>query len=57
MSYDDKHYHRERERQCRGMAELASDPEIRRRHEDLAELHATRVASSRGSGNGSVEAI
>ena len=46
MSYVDKDYHRERERHCRGMADLASDPDIRRRHEDLAELHATRAAAS-----------
>ena len=26
------------------MAELAADPDIRRRHEELAELHAARAA-------------
>jgi hypothetical protein len=45
MSYDDQLYHRERERHCRNLAELADDPEIRRRHEELADLHAGRVAS------------
>jgi hypothetical protein len=32
------------------MAELAADPDIRRRHEELAELHATRAAVSGGIG-------
>ena len=40
MSYEDQNYHQDRERQCRSMAELAHDPDIRRRHEELAELHA-----------------
>ena len=44
MSYDDHQYHRERERQCRSMADLASDPDVRRRHEELAKLHAGRAA-------------
>jgi hypothetical protein len=44
MGPDENVYHRERERQCRSMAALATDPEIRRRHEELAELHAGRVA-------------
>jgi hypothetical protein len=47
MSYDgyENHlYHRERERHCRSMAKHASDPEIRRRHEELAQLHAGRAA-------------
>ena len=49
MSYDDHQYHQERERHCRSMAELASDPEVRRRHRELAELHAARTAQgSRG---------
>lgn len=43
MGYEDQVYHRQRAEQCRGMAELASDPEVRRRHEQLAQLHAGRV--------------
>jgi hypothetical protein len=39
------------------MAELASDPDIRRRHEELAELHASRASESDGSGNDAAEAI
>jgi hypothetical protein len=44
MSYEDHVYHRERERHCRAMAELAQDPDVRRRHEELASLHAGRAA-------------
>ena len=44
MGHEDKVYHRERERQCRSMAERATDPEIRRRHEQLAELHAGHLS-------------
>lgn len=44
MSYEHQIYHREREQRCREMAALASDPEIRRRHEELAALHAGRAA-------------
>jgi hypothetical protein len=33
-------YHRQREQECREMAQGASDPEIRRRHQQLADLHA-----------------
>ncbi|HYX46072.1 MAG TPA: hypothetical protein VE820_04535 [Sphingomicrobium sp.] len=47
MSYHDHDYHRQRERHCRSMADLAGDPEVRRRHEQLAELHATRAAEPR----------
>lgn len=43
---DKEFYHRERERQCREMAEKADDPEIRRAHEELAKLHAAFLASS-----------
>ncbi len=42
-------YHREREQHCRAMAELASDPDVRRRHEELASLHAGRAARYAGS--------
>ena len=44
MQDDDHSYHREREQQCRAMAELANDSEVRRRHEELASLHASRAA-------------
>jgi hypothetical protein len=44
MSYEDHVYHREREQHCRSMAELARDPDVRRRHEELASLHAHRAA-------------
>ena len=49
MSDNDQiYYHRERERHCRTMAERASDPEVRRRHEELAKLHAARAAHDKG---------
>jgi hypothetical protein len=44
MSYQDHLYHNERERHCRSMAELAADADVRRRHEELAALHASRAA-------------
>lgn len=44
MSHEDHTYHREREEHCRSMAQVAADPEIRRRHEELAELHGGRAA-------------
>ena len=44
MSYEDHLYHREREQQCRKMAKLAHTAEIRRRHEELALLHADRAS-------------
>ena len=50
MSFEDQLYHRDRERQCRSMADSASDPDVRRRHEELAELHAGRAAESDESG-------
>ncbi len=50
MTYEDHVYHREREQHCRSMAELASDPEVRRRHRELAELHAARASQSSGAG-------
>lgn len=43
MSYEQLAYHRQREQQCREMAESASDPDVRRRHEELADLHASRT--------------
>lgn len=45
MSYEDHLYHSEREQQCREWAERASDPDVRRRHFELAELHASRAAA------------
>jgi hypothetical protein len=45
MTYEDHVYHREREQQCRELAERCADPDIRRRHFELAELHASRAAS------------
>jgi hypothetical protein len=44
MSNEHHNYHRQREQHCRAMAELASDPDVRRRHEELASLHAGRAA-------------
>ena len=44
MSNETHIYHREREQHCRAMAELALDPEVRSRHEELASLHAGRAA-------------
>ena len=44
---EDLNYHRERERHCRSMTELAKDSDVRRRHEELAELHASRASASR----------
>jgi hypothetical protein len=43
MSFDPMAYHRQREQQCREMAESATDPDVRRRHEELADLHAGRT--------------
>lgn len=44
MSYEQLAYHREREQRCREMAESATDPDVRRRHEELADLHASRLS-------------
>jgi len=43
MSEEDLAYHRQREQHCRELAQTASDPEVRRRHEELARLHASRL--------------
>ena len=40
MSFEDTAYHRQREQHCREMADSAPDPDVRRRHEELADLHA-----------------
>jgi hypothetical protein len=37
------------------MAELASDPDVRRRHEELASLHAGRAALYGGNDNAQAE--
>ena len=49
MSHDSHIYHLEREQHCRQMAELASDPDVRRRHEELASMHAGRAAQFTGA--------
>jgi hypothetical protein len=53
MSDDDHLYHREREQHCRSMAEQAPDPDVRRRHHQLADLHAGRASQlgARNSGD------
>ena len=45
MSYEQMAYHRQREQHGREMAESATDPDVRRRHEELADLHASRVSA------------
>ena len=44
MSFEDHSYHLERAQKCRELAAAATDPDVRRRHEELAELHAGRAA-------------
>ena len=46
MSHEDVAYHRQREQHCREMALTASDPDVRRRHEQLAALHALKAGHS-----------
>jgi hypothetical protein len=55
MSIEDHIYHREREQHCRSMAQLASDPDVRRRHEELARLHAGRAQQLTARTGGSPE--
>jgi hypothetical protein len=43
MSEDDLTYHRSRAEHCRQLAQLARDPEVRKRHQQLAELHSGRL--------------
>ena len=50
MSYTDQNFHLERARRCREMADLADDPDVRRRHEELADLHANRATDSESTG-------
>lgn len=45
MTFDQMAYHRQRAQHCRDMAESATDPDVRRRHEELAQLHASRADS------------
>jgi len=45
MSEEDLAFHRQREQNCRELAEHATDPEVRKRHEELARLHAELAAS------------
>jgi hypothetical protein len=40
MRNDDQAYHSERAAHCRSMAKLATTDDVRRRHEELAALHA-----------------
>ena len=44
MTSEDQAYHRKREQQCRSLAELATNADVRRRHEELAALHAGHAA-------------
>jgi hypothetical protein len=44
MSSDQMAYHRQREQHCREMAESATDPDVRRRHQELANLHASKAS-------------
>ena len=46
MTNRDQEYHRRRADQCRALADAAIDPDVRRRHEELAELHASAAAKS-----------
>jgi hypothetical protein len=43
MTDEDRDYHRMRAQQCRALAAAATDPDVRR-HEELAELHASQAA-------------
>ena len=52
MSNEDHIYHQERAQKCREMAKLASDPDVRRRHEELASMHAGRAAQFTGAPKG-----
>ncbi|MDQ3482969.1 MAG: hypothetical protein M3448_06140, partial [Pseudomonadota bacterium] len=44
MSEQSRSYHRQREQQCRELAQSSTHPEIRRRHEELAQLHASAAS-------------
>jgi hypothetical protein len=49
MSFEQMAYHRQREQHCREMADVANDPDVRRRHEELADLHASRFSEGSNS--------
>ena len=51
MSNEDHIYHQERAQKCREMAKLASDPDVRRRHEELGSMHAGRAAQFTDAAN------
>jgi hypothetical protein len=51
MNNGDQEYHRMRAEQCRELAAAAADPDNRRRHEELAQLHASAAAKSNTVGN------
>lgn len=45
---DERAFHLERAAQCRKMAEDASEPAVRRLHEQLAEFHEAEAARELG---------
>ena len=46
MNLENQAYHRQCEQHCREMAQTATDPDVRRRHEELADLHASRASAA-----------
>jgi len=56
MSHEHHMYHLEREQHCRAMAELANNLDVRRRHEELASLHAGRAVLYGGIGGAGLSA-
>lgn len=54
MSYEQYLYHSERERHCRELGERATDAEVRQRHFELADLHASRAANYNSAAGASV---
>jgi hypothetical protein len=46
MNLENQAYHRQREQHGRAMAQTATDPDVRRRHEELADLHASRAPAA-----------
>lgn len=48
MSEENLAFHRQREQHCRELAEHATNPEVRRRHEELANMHAELASRSEG---------
>jgi hypothetical protein len=43
-------YHRQRQQHCLELAKSAGDPDVRRRHEELAQLHASKIADQASMG-------